>query len=161
MASNLTFHAADLAFVRNVVARVVGDTDAPDVAQEAVLRAFLKRDQFRGEAGYRTWLYRVALTTALGHLRTRHRRQPLLEIPETATADAPSAEEHVAALQTRRRIQAEVTALRPQLRDVVALHYARDLSAAEVARELGISVANVKVRAFRAREILRQTLMAA
>src|SRR5664279_3928339 len=82
LASNsLKFNVENREFVRNVVRRIVRMDDAvEDVTQEALLTAFRHRDSFCGESKYRTWLYRVAITSALGYLRRqrRSREQVLL-----------------------------------------------------------------------------------
>src|SRR5262245_26494472 len=47
---------------------------AEDVTQDAMLLAHRHRDGFRGDSRFSTWLYRVAATTALMHLRRKRRR---------------------------------------------------------------------------------------
>src|SRR5262245_62422528 len=72
----------ELAF--SVAMKYVKDEDeAADVAQDALLLAYRHRGSFRGDSRFTTWLYRVAATTALMHLRKK-RRQPtdLLSVGE-------------------------------------------------------------------------------
>lgn len=149
---------ADRAYVLAVARRFVGDpAAAEDVAQDALLLAFRHRDAFRGDSRYRTWLYRIAATSALGYLRRRRRSREELgahgsagerdiadqtRTPERLLADLEEAE-HGARL---------VAQLAPAYRDVVLLRTVLDENA--TARRLGISVANVKVRAHRARRWL-------
>lgn len=74
-ASKVTLSAADRAFVFSVARRYVrNDQDAHDIAQDALLSAYRYRDSFRGDSHYRTWLYRIATTTALSFLRSAKRR---------------------------------------------------------------------------------------
>src|SRR5690349_15811156 len=52
------------------------DSEAEDVVQETYVRAFTQLDTFRGEAGFGTWLTRIAMNEALGRLR---RQRPTVD----------------------------------------------------------------------------------
>ncbi|MFT3697939.1 MAG: sigma-70 family RNA polymerase sigma factor [Kofleriaceae bacterium] len=142
-----------------VVRRIVrAESDAEDVTQDALLTAFRHRDQFRGESKPRTWLYRVALTSALGYLRKLRRSKEregvvrdVIDPSESPEAVLANAEEATLANQL-------VSELDPKYRDVIVLRV--DHSEVETAERLGISVANVKVRGHRARAQLRALLAA-
>src|SRR5262249_23479729 len=60
---------------------------ANDVTQDALLLAYRHRDSFRGDSRFTTWLYRIAATTSLMHLR-KERSQPKTQslVPEDADA---------------------------------------------------------------------------
>lgn len=151
-------------FVYSVVRRIVRDPDdAGDVAQDALVLAHRHRASFRGRSSYRTWLYRIATTTALGHLRRRRRsREDLLggaAVAEAVHDPAPSPADHLASRQDAERLHSALATLNDDYRAVVMLR-ADALTEAEVAQHLGLSVANVKIRAFRARQRLRETLLA-
>ena len=63
------------AYVFAVAMKYLKDEDAAeDVTQDALLLAHRHRGSFRGTSRFSTWLYRVAATTALMHLRSRRRR---------------------------------------------------------------------------------------
>lgn len=151
------FGQAERQFVYAVARRMVGAEAADDIAQDAMLLAYIHRDAFRGDSRYRTWLYRIAATSALGYLRKRKRsREQLATDPETLPAPLDPAASPEAQVADR---EAAVVAARlldeldPMYRDVVVLR--TELSEAQTAERLGISVANVKVRAHRARAQLR------
>ncbi|HEY0478023.1 MAG TPA: sigma-70 family RNA polymerase sigma factor [Kofleriaceae bacterium] len=153
----------DRRFVYAVARRIVGcANDADDVTQDALLLAYRHRAAFRGEAKYRTWLYRIASTTALSFLRRRRRSREQLEdggaLDAFVADDVRSPEAEVADLDTRRFVRRAIAELEPRYRDVVLWRISADETEAETAARLGISVANVKVRAFRARAQLRDTL---
>jgi RNA polymerase sigma-70 factor, ECF subfamily len=161
--NSLEFNSEDRDFVRNVVRRIVRLDDAvEDVTQEALLTAFRHRDSFRGESKYRTWLYRVAITSALGYLRRQRRsREQLLVGSEIRDAVDPASTPEVAVANHEEAELANrlVMKLAPKYRDVVLMR--ADHSETETAEKLGITVANVKVRAHRARAQLRAALAAA
>jgi RNA polymerase sigma-70 factor (ECF subfamily) len=149
-------------FVYSVARRIVHSAEAADdVAQDAMLLAYRHRDSFRGDARYRTWLYRIASTTALGHLRRgRRSREQLAPSDELVHADivdpSRSPEALVGDREAALAAQREVDQLDPKYRDVLLLR--AELTEVETAQRLGISVANVKIRAHRARQRLREAL---
>ena len=57
-----------------LVGRLVGEADAPDVAQEAFIKAFRALKGFKGDSAFYTWLYRIGINTAKNHLVARSRR---------------------------------------------------------------------------------------
>src|ERR1041385_5216468 len=68
------FEGREREYVYAVAMKYVKDEDeAADVAQEAMLLAYRHRASFRGDSRFTTWLYRVAATTALMHLRKKRR----------------------------------------------------------------------------------------
>lgn len=152
-------------FVYAVVRRIVRDVeDAADVAQDALMLAHRHRAAFRGDSSYRTWLYRIATTTALGHLRKRKRSREQLAagadaIGATAPDPSPSAEHQLASREVAAIVRRAVAALDDKYRAVMVLR-ADELSEVEIAARLGVTVANVKIRAYRARQQLRETLAA-
>lgn len=161
----VTFAPEDRGFVYSVARRIVGTTEeADDVTQDALLLAYRYRDAFRGDSKYRTWLYRIASTTALGHLRRRRRSREMLANQAQADEgyavhvadDAKSAEDALADAEGIELIQRALAKLDPKYRDVMMVR--AEASETETASKLGISVANVKIRAHRARKQLRAAL---
>lgn len=152
------FSPEDRRFVYAVARRIVHtDEDADDVAQDALLLAHRNLAAFRGESHFRTWLYRIAITTALGHLRRTRRTKDHVPAGDVALVDpAKSAEATVADAQMDALVRDAVSALEPAYRDVLLAR--EEGTEIEVAACLGISVANVKIRAHRARKRLRAVL---
>jgi RNA polymerase sigma-70 factor (ECF subfamily) len=161
----VTFSADDRGFVYAIARRIVGNAeDADDVTQDALLLAYRYRNSFRGEARYRTWLYRIASTTALGHLRRRGRNREQLAANDESFArelvdPAMSAETALGEHEAIAMIQAALATLDPKYRDVMLMR--ADATEAECAERLGITVNNVKIRAHRARKQLAEKLAAA
>lgn len=158
---------ADRGFIYAVARRIVrDDEEAEDVTQEALLLAHTRRHQYRGDASYRTWLYRIAVSVALSSLRRRRRSHRKLEAlamhVEVAPPDVDTRPDDV--LERRRtheRLAAAVHALPPIYRDVLELRVAEDCTDHVAAARLGLTVSAVKIRAFRARNQLRDALLAA
>jgi len=164
MSEPVTFAPDDRGYVYAVARRIVGSPDdAEDVTQDALVLAYRHRNAFRGDSRYRTWLHQIAVTTALGHLRRQarsrvfvldadHERRAL----ERTVDPAKSVDILIAEAEDRAALQHALAELIPSYRAVLLERV--DATELEVAKRLGISVANVKIRAHRARKQLRQTL---
>jgi RNA polymerase sigma-70 factor (ECF subfamily) len=130
------------------------DAEAEDAMQEAYVRAFVKLDQFAGEAKFSTWLTKIAVYEALGRLRRRKRQE---EVPNTMKSrDNP--ERTVYALELRTAIEAAVQKLPPIYRAVFVMREIEELSGTETAACLGITEETVKTRLHRARMLLRSRM---
>jgi RNA polymerase sigma-70 factor (ECF subfamily) len=154
--------ADDRRYVHAVVRRFVPSAgDADDVTQDALLTAFRYRAQFRGDAHYRTWLYRIAWTAAIAHRRRARRApEPAGDRGELAIVDPrASPEEQVAARELSRAVERAIRALPPSYAETLRLRL-RGESEPAIARRLAISTALVKIRAHRARKVLRTQLAA-
>ena len=149
-------------FVYAVAHRIVKSPEAADdVAQDALLLAYRHREAFRGDSKYRTWLYRIASTTALGYLRRgRRSRESLASSDEAVNREiadpSRSPETLVGDLEVAARVRSVVAQLAPKYRDAVMMR--TEFSEHEAAERLGITVANVKIRVHRARQQLREAL---
>ena len=137
------------------------EEDARDVVQETYLRAYRGLKNYRGDAQFTTWLYRITANCASTFLTTRgrHRHEHLPEHADVADARPDSDVERVAdASDLRTRLDAALEQLPPRLRAVVVLRDVYDLPHEAIAAELGISVSAAKVRLHRARHKLRASL---
>lgn len=151
----------DRRYVRAVAKRIVRDpADVEDVTQDALLAAYRHRDSFRGDSHYRTWLYRIAWTTALAYLRRERRRarhaDALHAWAEVPTPE-PSALACLTAQETIDAVQRAIDQLPPAYAETLRLRLAGHTESA-VAKQLRISLPLVKVRAHRARHALRPLL---
>ena len=141
--------------------------DAEDAAQRSFQRAFTNIARFRGDSNFSTWLTRVAINEALMLLRQRRTNIRPLEACSDGDCEfsvfhladkGPTPEEALAEKEVRGAVKEAISHLRKSLRTVVLLRELRGLTSVETARHLGLSVAAVKARAFRARRHLRQHL---
>jgi len=151
------------AYVRSVAMKYIrNEQDAEDVTQDAMLLAHRYRDSFRGESRYSTWLYRVTATAALMFLRKQRRLSR--EIPASGSVDedgtalldrqpAPSdLRGEVIARADLSTVSEAVARLGAKYPAVFWKRYGEGRTETEIAKELGLSVAAVKTRAFRARQ---------
>ncbi len=136
--------------------------DAEDAAQETFLR--LSRQRNLAEIrDVRLWLARVAWRVAVDRTR-KHRELSGEEASQLleATADAaPGAEQVVLERQMKDLLDRMIAGLPRELREVVLLTTVQEMSSADVAEVLGIPEGSVRQRMFRARQILREKMLAA
>jgi RNA polymerase sigma-70 factor (ECF subfamily) len=165
MADSVDFAPQHREFVFAVVRKFLDSAaDADDVTQEALLLAYRHRDSFRGDSRYRTWLYRIAVTSALGFLRKRRRSRvngfdaATQHLLEAMVDPAPSPEALLVDAEFHVQVERALRELQPTYREVLLARV--DATESEIAARIGISVANVKIRTHRARKHLRATLEA-
>ncbi len=135
--------------------------DASDVVQEAYMRAYKSINNFRGEAQFTTWLYRITANCASTQLvkRNRHRHDELADETPVPSDIAAGPEAKADAALDRRDVAAALALLPANLRVVVVLRDIYDLSHEAIAKELGITEVTAKVRLHRARKKLRDQLL--
>ena len=143
--------------------RLLGDrSEAEDVAQEVMLRAWRAIPRFRGQSSYFTWLYRIAVNEANRALEKSARRPasaPIgadeLQLPAPA-ADDPSRQAENSEL--RRALGLALAGLPPALRTAIVLRDVEGLSTQEAAEIAGVSQAAFKSRLHQARLRVRATI---
>ena len=151
-----------------VVSRYVPDFgEAQDVVQETFIRAWRAIGNFRGEAQFYTWLYRIAVNTSKNFLMAQNRRPPADDVnlgdPATVTADFrlqnPDTPEHELLRQEIERVVSRsIDALPPDLRQAIVLREVDGLSYEEIAEAMECPIGTVRSRIFRAREAIDHAL---
>lgn len=153
--------------VQRLIARMVRDVDlVDDIAQETFIRAYRALHQFRGDAQFYTWLYRIAVNTAKKAL-LQLKRDPTVsesflskdEDDETSwQKNEPTSEETpesvLAAKEIAAVVNAAMEALPEDLRLAVTLREIEGLSYDEIALAMDCPIGTVRSRIFRAREAI-------
>jgi len=154
--------------VERLIARMVRDVDlVEDIAQETFIRAWRALHQFRGDAQFYTWLYRIAVNTAKRALLDL-KRNPTVgsslpqegdEENETSRREnEPSTdvtpESELAAREIAEAVNAALLALPDDLRQAVTLREMDGMSYEEISQVMGCPIGTVRSRIFRAREAI-------
>ncbi len=141
--------------------RIVGASDAEEVAQEAFIRIFRGLPKFRGDAALSTWIYRLAVNAALSH-RTRRAaaRLPIEEAQAEADGEPQATEAPRGDAVLRARLERALTKLPAGYRTVIVLHDVEGLEHEEIASILGCHVGTSKSQLHKARGKLRELLAA-
>lgn len=131
-----------------VVASVASGKEADDLAQEAVLRAFRARRQYRGDAPFAAWLCRIAANVAHDHCRSAWYRRVTdwFSAGERSEDIGPPADEEALRNETRRRIRSAVAGLPEDLRTPLWLHYFEGFGITEIARLVGRPESTIRSR---------------
>jgi RNA polymerase sigma-70 factor (ECF subfamily) len=155
--------------IERLIGRMVRDVDlVEDIAQETFIRAYRALGQFRGEAQFYTWLYRIAVNTAKKAL-VDLKRDPLVsesalrgggdDDDETSAVEneltSPETPETVlAAKEIAATVNSAMEALPEELRQAVTLREIEGLSYEEIAEAMNCPIGTVRSRIFRAREAI-------
>jgi RNA polymerase sigma-70 factor (ECF subfamily) len=142
-------------------------SDAEDLLQDSMLRAFERFGELRDPAAVKPWLFTILTRTNLNRIRTQRRRAEMLTsdleehefekaLATWANAEAPDELAHTTLV--RERLTAALDGLDEHLRPVVWLSDVEKFRQREVAAMLGIPEGTVASRLFRARRILRDVL---
>lgn len=138
-----------------VVRRLAGDEQlAEDLSQDVWIRAFERLDQFRGDAGFGTWIHRIARNLALSELRRRKRR-PDVEGEASHGDSSPPPDD---AVINRRMLEEALERLPDGYREVLVLHDVEGLTHAEIAETLDVAVGTSKSQLHKARARMRELL---
>jgi RNA polymerase sigma-70 factor, ECF subfamily len=131
-------------------------SDAEELAQAALIRAWEKLAGFRGASSFKTWLYRIG-TNLCFNLRTR--RKPTEELDEAMAA--PDAERPEQAYQQKVRenaVREALAGLPDDQRAALVLSVYQDMSYKEIAETMGKTVRAVDSLLFRAKGNVRKAL---
>ena len=149
-------------------AYVHDENDAEDVVQQAYINAYEHLGKFAGRAQFSTWLTRITINEAIRTQRRASRSVRLEADPaglreghEPASPRSPVGEEPdetVMNEELKGVLERTIDGLPMKYRTVFVLREIEELSVAETSASLGISVANVKVRLNRAKEMLRRQI---
>ena len=140
------------------------ETDALDLAQETFVRVYETRRRYTVQGKFSTWLFAIAANLCRNYLRWRQRRRE--SAAETSdTEDTELAErmqswdESAMRLESISLIKAAIDKLPHDLKTALLLYEYQSLSYAEVSSVLKCSVKAVEMKLYRARQLLRETLV--
>ena len=161
--------------VLRYLTRLVGDSDAEDLAQEVFVKASRGLAGFRGEAQVSTWLYRIATNLAVDRLRSpSYQRVALLDFPEDGLPDleteledgnpwtgekASEIEKQLVQKYMSECLMGFIAKLPEDYRTALVLSELEGLSNKQIADILGVTLETVKIRLHRARAMLREDLL--
>jgi RNA polymerase sigma-70 factor (ECF subfamily) len=140
--------------------RLCADSDlAADLTQETYQKAWVALPKFDGRSQLFTWLYRIAYTTFLNHIRRPRRTMSIDEpaVPEVSDG-APGADELLASSEESERLRAAVLRLPEDLRFTVTAHFWGGLAVKEIAQIEDITTVAIRKRLHKAFSLLEAIL---
>jgi RNA polymerase sigma-70 factor (ECF subfamily) len=148
------------------IARAIlrNDAEAEDVMQDAYVRAYTHLGQFAARSPFSSWLTRIAVNEALARRRSSKQQQEVDatefdgEISMQSLYKSADPEQDASGAQLRDFLEQAVLDLPEQYRTVVMLRDIEELSTAETADALDLTVENVKIRLHRGHGMIRNWL---
>jgi RNA polymerase sigma-70 factor (ECF subfamily) len=157
--------------VLRYLARMAGEVEAEDLAQEVFAKVSRGLGNFRGDADVSTWVYRIATNTALDRLRRRGKPADPVDPSAADYAVAAEGDRNVWTDEIRQTLEGRVirdemnacireviNRLPENYRTVIILGDLEGFQDKEIAEILGLSLRNAKIRLHRARVHLRKSL---
>jgi RNA polymerase sigma-70 factor (ECF subfamily) len=152
-----------------LLSRMVRDPDeVEDIAQETFIKAYRALPQFRGDAAFYTWLYRIAVNTAKNYLSSKGRSITALSDHGLNDEDEPderlmaqdisTPESELLSKQVAYAVNEAVEALPEELRQAITLREIEGMSYEEIADAMACPIGTVRSRIFRAREAIAAKL---
>jgi len=144
--------------------RTKNENDAEDITIQTFSRAFDKLDSYDAAYEFKTWLITISKNLHVDLIRKRKRNvldgtdSGNNEAIKKVLDDAPTAEDQLITDQNLAKLLQNIKQLKPHYQKVINLRYFNELSYAEIAKELGEPVNNVKVKLLRAKKLLAEII---
>ena len=141
--------------------KIRNEEEAEDIAIETFTKVFTKLKLYNEDFDFTTWVISIAHNTMIDHIRKSPKLNisldddtNFLEILE----DQPSPEEYLILKQDNDKLITAIAQLREPYQRIIELRYLEDKTYKEIAEELNLSLANVKVRLLRAKQLLMEVV---
>jgi len=138
-----------------------GREEAEEVSQDTFLKIYKSLNKFNGESKLSTWIYKVAFNTCLDRLKKNKRLQPFAGLDEFTEPEALSLMNVLDSIEDKERkqmIQDCMHLLPGEDSFLLTLYYFEEQSLEEIAKIIGITPNNVKIRLYRSRKKLASLL---
>jgi RNA polymerase sigma-70 factor (ECF subfamily) len=135
--------------------------DAEDAAQETFLRGYAQLNKFHADQKFATWLLSIDAHYCIDRLRRRRFQWLSLEdsaLNDTLMSDAPEPDEELLRSESQQEVERLLEHLSPASRLAVVLRYWHEQSIEEIAKTTGDSISAVKVKLYRARQLLAKAM---
>lgn len=143
------------------------EAEIEDVMQNSYIKAYTKLYQFNLDSQFSTWLVRIGINESLAVLKQKGKivhindynlntdNDAVLEIPDQKE---PNPQEKMTQQETKQLLENAIDQLDIKYKTVYVMKEVEEMSLKEIAIALDISLANVKIRLHRAKEVLKETL---
>ncbi len=148
-------------YVFTLTNRLLPDVqEAEDLAQETFIRAWQNLAKFRGDAQFRTWLYRIATNLCYNRLPNLKRDLSALDPDDSIVISdkALPAEQQMIRAEQRAQLSEMINSLPESYRLLIVLRHVNDLSYQEISQVTDLPLGTVKTGIFRARKMLKERL---
>lgn len=140
--------------------------EAEEIVQDAFLRAYRNLEQFRGEAKFSTWFYRILYNLCMTRVLRRKETLVTIEVDDRRMQDIAvvdeeviSVLEHIEQQELSTIVTSEIENLPVKFKTLVTLFYVQEMSYEEISAVLKMPLGTLKTNLFRARNILRRRVL--
>jgi len=143
-----------------VMKKVHDENDADEITVNVFSKVLSKLDMFDPHFQFKTWILTIAQNTIIDFWRkkSRENQDPTENLDEVKNQYAKSPEELMISEEEQKKIIKTIESLDVNYQEIIRLRFFEEKSIKEIAEELGISVANTKVRVMRAKKVLAELL---
>lgn len=143
-----------------VMKKVRDENDADEITVNVFSKVLSKIDMYDPHFEFKTWVLTIAQNTIIDFWRkkSRENQDPTEHLDEVKNQYAKSPEELMISDEEQKKIIKTIESLDKNYQDILRLRFFEEKSIKEIAEELGISVANTKVRVMRAKKVLAELL---
>ena len=145
--------------------RLVGEKrEAEELVQDAFVRAFRSLDQFRGDAKFSTWLYRIVYNLCMTRVTRRRTRPDSVDIREEMldnvfVDEEAGPDERMENDEYNTMVAEEIQQLPEKFKSAVTLFYLQEMSYEDMMTVLNLPLGTVKTNLFRGRNLLRERVL--
>ena len=147
--------------------RLTGErSEAEELVQDAFLRAFKSLDQFRGDAKFGTWFYRILYNLCMTKVTRRRGKHEHVDLDDVnvlqsfrAEDEEPSIHERLEDEELKEMLSGEIESLPEKFRSVITLFYIQEMSYEEIVSVMNAPIGTVKTNLFRARNLLKERVL--
>lgn len=143
-----------------VMKKVHDENDADEITVNVFSKVLSKLDMFDPHFQFKTWILTIAQNTIIDFWRkkSRENQDPTENLDEVKNQYAKSPEELMISEEEQKKIIKTIESLDVNYQEIIRLRFFEEKSIKEIAEELGISVANTKIRVMRAKKVLAELL---
>lgn len=143
-----------------VMKKVMDENDADEITVNVFSKVLSKLDMYDPHFQFKTWILTIAQNTIIDFWRkkSRENQDPTENLDEVKNQYAKSPEELMISAEEQKKIIKTIESLDANYQTIIKLRFFEEKSIKEIAEELGISVANTKVRVMRAKKVLAELL---
>jgi RNA polymerase sigma factor (sigma-70 family) len=143
-----------------VMKKVHDENDTDEITVNVFSKVLSKLDLYDPHFQFKTWILTIAQNTIIDFWRrkSKENQDPTENLDEVKNHYAKSPEELMISDEEQKKIIKTIESLDGNYQDIIKLRFFEEKSIKEIAEELGISVANTKVRVMRAKKVLAELL---
>ena len=142
--------------------------ETQDLVQEAFIKSYNALESFNKQYSFSTWLFKIASNNCIDHLRKRRLQTTSIDVPiqtdegsisQELPDNSYSPEKDSLRNEMFESIDSIIEELPKKYKQVIILRHKEDKSYEEIAQSLDIPIGTVKARIFRARELLKKSII--